>query len=73
MGKERTNDNRGLYRSSTMTNKNAIKQLNMLKEHLKNDAYADDINALNKGIDALEKLEKLKKLTAKYEPVEDKE
>ena len=37
-----------------MTRKNAIKQLKMLKEHLKNDMYADDVNALNTAIQALE-------------------
>ena len=43
-------------RGRRMTNKNAIKQLKMLKEHLKNDMYADDQNAINKGIEALELL-----------------
>lgn len=37
-----------------MTRANAIKQLKMLKEHLKNDMYADDVNALNTAIQALE-------------------
>lgn len=42
-----------------MTRKNAIKQLKMLKEHLKNDMYADDVNALNTAIQALELLDTL--------------
>lgn len=50
-----------------MTKKTAIKQLKMLKEHLKNDMYADDVHALNTAIQALESLDKIKAEISKQE------
>ena len=45
-----------------MTRENAIKQLKMLKEHLKNDMYADDVNALNMAISALKQMDEVDRI-----------